>query len=136
MPKAEPIQYTEEEKKYNYLINNYSKVFSGLKDKAPKCFGMDYEKFFYCFARQVDPEEVKDNLDSEYWNVVKEDYYKIFYNLAENLIKYPTTDPVALEIKKQKIKYWIENKRITSATTCDKLPEQEVREYCKGLLGK
>jgi len=98
--------------------------------------GLPYKKYIRCLTNRFwnDIQEVVFSLPSDLQEQFKKDYYKVLFYSPSHLVKYKVDDPIALDIKKQYIKYLYEQMRITSPSACNKLPEKETRQYCKDLF--
>ena len=84
--------------------------------------------------KKVSLDKVLQKVPNDLKDIFKEKYYYQHYSISrKNLLK-PTNDPIAIKMKKKKIKelfmIWV----LRKASVCNKLPEQETREYCLSLF--
>ncbi len=130
------------EAKKKYIFEN--KILPQIiKDPklAPKnvkyCHTTDLLTYAECINLQKIPlNEVLKKIPVEYHNLVKKSYYYSKYSITRKNLLQPTTDPIAIEMKKKKIQEMIYNHIITKPSVCNKLPEKEVQNYCKSLFNQ
>jgi len=100
------------------------------------CHTTDINAYAQCMRiKNIPLKKVLEKTPKQLQDIVKKAYYTEFYTVNKNLLQ-KTTDPIAIEIKKQKIKDMINNNIITKASVCNQLPEKKVQDYCKSLINK
>ena len=111
------------------------------KDITPEdvkyCHTTDINAYAQCMNLQNIPlEKVLKKIPQKLQDVFKKAYYTSKYSISRKNLLQATSDPIAIEMKKQKIEDMVNNWILTKAGICNQLPEKEVQNYCKSLLEK
>ena len=119
---------------YEFKNKTLQKLFAENKiDKKCQTKNIDY--VFRCFIKNKKSiEDILPYVPQEQRNYVKKLYYKNYYTSNPKSVFSPNNDPIAIETKKRIITNYIANWIITRPSTCDKIPEKQVRDYCKAVF--
>ena len=122
--------------KNNYILQHQVLPKILKKKEAEKCkHTTDIDLFAECMVRQNIPlNNILKLLPEQTRKTFEKKYYRNFYSYdSRNLLK-PTSNPIALKVKKEEINSLFENALITKKETCFKLPEKQTQDYCLSLF--
>ena len=104
---------------------------------SKKCTTTNLNNYVAClYATQTPIEKLLKEIPQWTQNLVKKTYYEKIYSLNNTNLLKKTSDPIALQAKKDVLKQMFMNSVLTTTSTCNKLPEQETKDYCKSLFKK
>jgi len=99
------------------------------------CKTKDMDLYFKCLAeKNVDIEKVKSKLPKDLQVYAEKQYYYQKYLTNRKDILKATSNPIAIEAKKEVIKELVRINVLKNSSACKKIPEKEVKEYCESFF--
>ena len=124
----------ESRKKYILETEILPKIIKAWKVNK-KCTTTNLNNYLAClYVEKTDINKLLDELPPSTKNFVKKTYYEKVYSLDRKKILEKTSDPIAIQAKKEKIKQMYQDGVLRKKTNCDLLVEKEVKNYCKSLF--
>jgi len=127
------------ENKTTYVLENFAlPKISQLKITPKDCkkYTRDIYWFNNCLMKnKINPDIYEKYISKELVSNMKNKYYQRVYKFNPKRLLEGTTDPIAINQKKQEIELLISENRL-KLNDCNRLPEQETKDYCKSLLLK
>ena len=129
------IAYLTWDKAKTYILN--TKVLPKIAKKvSPKCaVNTSIDSFTRCLYLTKTPlKKLLDNLPPNLKDIAEKSYYYETYTENPANILKPTSNPNAIKAKKQAILNMYLNQTLSNSSQCNKIPDQEVKQYCKNLF--
>jgi len=124
----------DERKKYIIETEILPQIIK-LKKVNPKCKSTNLNNYVSCLYLTKTPiEKLLEQVPNETKTLIKKTYYYKVYSLDKKKLLEKTSDPIALEMKKEKIKQMVQDGILKNPNVCNKLPEEEIKDFCKGLF--
>ncbi len=132
----EIIAHLKWDARKKYILENkvLPKIIKSWK-VSKKCTTTNLWNYVAClYVTKTPIEKLLKQIPQTLQNEVKKEYYSKFYNLNRwNLFK-ASSDPIALQAKKNKIQQLFNDGALTNPVVCSRFPDQEVKNYCKSLF--
>ena len=129
------IAYLTWDKAKQYILE--TKVLPKIAKKInPACaINTSLEWFTRCLYFKKTPlKKLLNNLPPNLKDIAeKKYYYEVYVNSPENILK-PTTNPNAIEAKKQTILNMYINQTLSKPSQCNPIPDPKVKTFCKNLF--
>ncbi len=121
--------------KNSYILQNQVLPEVLKTSQASKCKNTtDIDLFAKCMVRQwINLDDIKNQLPEQTQETFEKKYYNSFYGFDKRNLLEKTSNPIAIEQKKDEIFSLIQNARLTE-NMCKDLPEKEVKNYCVSLF--
>jgi len=129
------IAYLTWDKAKTYILN--TKILPKIAKKVnPKCaVNTSIDSFTKCLYLTKTPlKKLLDSLPPNLKDVAEKSYYYETYTENPANILKPTSNPNAIKAKKQAILNMYLNQTLSNPAQCDRIPDQEVKQYCKNLF--
>ena len=124
----------DERKKYILETEILPKIVKSW-EVSEKCTATNLDSYTAClYVTKTPIEKLLEQLPKQLQDIVKKSYYRKMYSInKKNLLK-KTIDPIAIQVKKEKIQEMYYNYILRYKSSCNRFPEEEVVDFCENLF--